>query len=303
MNMKSVSASFLQDVLLQAQDLGIVEETIEVCGVSLTLRNLRPGEHQQVTAALAEVPELDFLMAHMAEHVSRSIVAINGKDLRGVGSVATEEEDAKGRKVKKELHVYLRENLIETWGREALTTVYRKVLEVMDKGDTESKKGVTFHIPEETDDEKLRRLLMEAREALQEIPESLGKRLLEEHGFLLVSDKEEREKAEAKIAALPSAEVEEALPPVAPVAPEPRKPVYQQAPQVMPGPPEGEELSSRSQSAAELEAMPGDPILPPMKPGVVDLRPRAKDTGAPVIDAKPAGGVNPRFQQRRALPP
>jgi len=295
--MKTLNSSILDSILAQGANLGIVEETLVIQGLTLVLRSLRPSEHQAAALALKEVDENDYLYEHMLEYVSRSIVAVNGTDLRGVVTIATEEEDDKGnlRKVKRELHAYLRTHLVSTWGREALTTCYRKLLEVFDHAEEESKKGVVFHIPDESGDEKIRRLLTELREATQEVPHDLARRLLEEHGFYLGADKEEVENVEAKLASL--SPTEEAPAPVAePVA---RVPVYAATPAVSPGPPTDDEkvTSTRAQEAADLESLPGD-LPSPGKSGTPVVA-RQAPRSIVGLDAPPKGGINPRFASPR----
>jgi hypothetical protein len=197
-----ISAKQISGALAKAQNVGLEEEAVTLGNCALVLRSLRPDEYAAVLHECAGLEDIDYLYAYQKGHVARSIVEINGFDLRGADFVEVEEDDPKRpgevRKVKLELHAYVRKHVIDTWGREAIVTAYRKFGDVVKLADDSSRKGVKFIIPDETPDEKYRRLLAEMREIEDEVPPSLLNSILDEHGLVRKSTVEEVKAAMAK---------------------------------------------------------------------------------------------------------
>jgi hypothetical protein len=147
-------------------------------------------------------------------------------DLRKTKYVEEEEPDPKDpiklRKVKTELHAYLLKKVISTWGKEVQYTAYRKFSDVLELAERKAKEGVEFLLEDESDEERYRRLLLEAKECESDLPDSLMDHILEEHGLMRKTTAEEvkaamertdkmaREDAETDPEAKKAEEVEEA---------------------------------------------------------------------------------------------
>jgi len=193
--MSIVTAKKLNEALIKAKNIGLVEETFILEDCELTLRNLRPKEYVEVLQMCQGLDDVSYLNTYQTEHISRAIVAINGVDLRDTKYVTEEEPDPlnpdKSRSVKVELHSYLIKNVVSTWSKEALYTVYRKFTDVVERAERKAKEGVTFLLQEETNEEKYRRLLLEAKECEENLPDTLINHILEEHGLIRKATAEE----------------------------------------------------------------------------------------------------------------
>jgi hypothetical protein len=184
--MRIISAKKLSEALSKAQGVGLVEERFTISDCEIVLRNLRPDEYEAIIEDTKELPDLAFTNAYQRAHVCRSIVEINGVDLRDVRFVETEEDDAKtgkARTLKLELHTYLDKQVLATWSKEAIFTAYRKVGDVITIAEDQAKKGIVFRIPEEAPEDKLRRLLGELRETEEDMPFEVIARTLDEFGY------------------------------------------------------------------------------------------------------------------------
>lgn len=193
--MSTITAKKLNEALAKAKNVGLVEETFILDDCEVTLRNLRPEEYVAVLQACQGLDDVAYLHAYQAEHIARSIVVINGTDLHDTKYVMDEESDPKEleklRTVKLELHTYLLKNIVSTWSKEAVYTAYRKFTDVVEKAERKAKEGVTFLLPEETDEEKYRRLLLEAKGCEENLPSSLVDHILDDLGYMRKSTAEE----------------------------------------------------------------------------------------------------------------
>lgn len=267
--MATRSANKIRESLKKAQNVGCIEEPVEIAGCSIVLRNLRPEEYPAILQDLEDVPEEEYVFAYQLENVSRSIVEVNGEDLRNVDFIEDEvpsgayllvcqlpsetaastiskklreefkvkativppheEGDTSTRLVKIERHEWLRKNVLATWSKEALVVSWRKFSELLAKADEKAKEGVKFHIPDETDEQKVRRLLGEMIEASEDLPNEMLDRILGDVGLLRKANKEELDVAAERLAALRDST--QAAPPPAPEpAPAPPAPVAPPAP-------------------------------------------------------------------------
>lgn len=193
--MGTIAAKKLNEALAKARNIGLVEETFTLENCTLTIRNLRPDEYVAVLQACQGLNDVDYLNAYQTEHIARAIVAINGVDLRDTKYVTEEESDPNAierlRTVRVELPAYLLKNVISTWGKEVVYTAYRKFTDVVEQAERKAKEGVTFLLPEETSEEKYRRLLLEAKESESGLPDSLIDHILDENGYMRKSTAEE----------------------------------------------------------------------------------------------------------------
>jgi hypothetical protein len=227
MRMATIQAKRLQEALQKAKKVGRVEDQITICGCNLVLQALGPDEYEAIIAEASDRDEVAYLHAFQLGHVSRAIVEIDGMDLRGVDSVEVEvptnghvvsavvksaesankvaeilkkegyqasvspPDGSEVRTIKIERHQWLKDEYLRTWGREAITVAWRKFAELLMTADAKAKEGVQFKIPDETPEDKLRRLLADVKEAEDDLPDDLVKRLLEDAGFLRKSTPEE----------------------------------------------------------------------------------------------------------------
>lgn len=236
--MKIVSARKLSEALSKAQGVGLVEERFTISDCEVVLRNLRPDEYEAIIQETKELSDLAYLNAYQRSHVCRSIVEINGLDLREMRFVEVEEDDpktGKPRSYKIELHSYLDKYVLSTWSKEAIFTAYRKVGDVITLAEDQAKKGIVFRIPEEAPEDRLRRVLGELREAEEDMPYEVIARTLDEFGYARRTTSDEVQAVDDRLSKLSEdLPKEEPAPSPAPVA----EPVPAPAPQVtLPEPP------------------------------------------------------------------
>lgn len=203
--MSIIAAKKLHEALAKALNVGLVEEAFTIEDCELVFRNLRPDEY---AAAIQDCDGLDgpeYMNAYQRAHISRAIIEVNGADLRGVKYVTVEEEDPKTHQPKKvnlELHLYLIDHMLNSWGKEAIYTAFRKFGDVVELAERKAKEGVTFIIPDETPEERYRRLLLEAKEVEGSIPGTMVDSILEEIGFIRKASPEELQRVTEKTAQL-----------------------------------------------------------------------------------------------------
>lgn len=199
--MSVIGSKKLSAALAKAKNVGLVEETFVVDGTEITLRNLRPDEYHAVLLACQELDQIAYLRTYQVEQIARSIVGINGVDLHDVDFVEEEAPDPKDptktRLLKVELSAYLVKNVINSWPKEAVHTVYLKFVDVVKLAEKKAKEGVTFLTPDETEEEKYRRLLLEAKEIEEDLPGTLVDHILGEMGMMKKSTAEELKAAMA----------------------------------------------------------------------------------------------------------
>lgn len=265
--MATLHATRILEALQKAKQVGRIEEPVTIGGCPLVLQNLTPDDYEAINAGLESLEEVEYLHAFQAEHVARSIVELGGQDLRGIDFVEDEvpsgkcllsvalpkaaaEEllkkareaggegsvtpDGETRLVKLERHEWIRTRILSGWGREALTVAWRKFAEVLEMADEKAKEGIEFRTPDESSEERYRRLLGDMKEVEEDLPPELVKNILDEAGYMSKSSAEELEAVEQRMrkvaAEVPAAGVPAKQPEAAPQAPEPQ-PVVQPDPQ------------------------------------------------------------------------
>lgn len=191
--MGTISADKISGALSKAQRIGIEEEEFVVAGTALTLRSLRPDEYAAVIAECDGLGDVDYLTAYQVGHIIRSIVEVNGVDLRDVDFVEVQESTPAGevKNVKLERHDYLRKNLVDSWGKEVVFVVYQKFGDVVKTAEENAQKGVEFRVQDETPEQKYRRIMGDLKEIEDEVPEELLKSILEDAGFMRMSTAQE----------------------------------------------------------------------------------------------------------------
>jgi len=159
--MTVLKASRLKAVLDKARDAGQVEESATIAGLALVIRSLRSDDYNNILADIAEVPEISYPAVYQVEHVCRSVVEIDGQDLRDVDYIETEVEGSSA-SVKVERHQWVKDRIVATWSREMVQVAFRKVIDAIRGAEEKAAEGVQFRVESESDEEKLRRLLCEA---------------------------------------------------------------------------------------------------------------------------------------------
>lgn len=199
--MTTLKESSLKGLLEKARQVGIIEEAVSVQGHNMVLRNLRPEEYTELYEELQAFVnnEPEYWHSSHIEHVSRSLVEIDGEDFRDVQFIEVEREDPKNPgtlvPVNVPRHEWVRDNLVSQWSREVIFVLFRKFMDVASEADRISREGVVFKVADETDEEKFRRLLAEALESGSDVPDDMKEAILQEHGLLLATSAEELERA------------------------------------------------------------------------------------------------------------
>lgn len=331
--MGTISAKTLKSAISKARNVGLVEEAFTIEGCDLVLRNLRPDEYSALLRDCDGLEDMAYLYQYQKGHLSRSIVEIDGVDLRSTEYVQIEEEE--GKKVKLELHQYLTDHVLNTWSKEVLYIAFRKFSDVVELAERKAKQGITFLLPDETNEEKYRRLITEAKAVEDELPSTLSDSILEDLGLMRRSTAEEVKRAMDRTDQLAreqkAAEAEVVAPPPAPPvvqppreeapAPKPQARVIdphmslQQAiearkqPSIpVPAPAPAVTADPRTSRAARLAAIENgdlDPELlnaerlqPEAATEVIEIKPTQFDPRALVLDQPAQGGLNPRFRPR-----
>jgi hypothetical protein len=249
MRMATLQATKIREALQKAKHVGRVEEAVIIDGCSLVLQNLTTDDYNAIGAELEGLEDVEYLHAFQQAHVARSIVELGDQDLRNVDFVEDEvpagkvllsaslpkalaEEllkkiqasggegsispDGEARLVRLERYEWIRSRILSGWGREALTVAWRKFAEVLASADEKAKNGIQFKIPDESSEERYRRLLGEMKEVEEDLPSELVQTILDEAGYMSKSSKEELEAAEQKLRNMASSQEEpekEAPPP------------------------------------------------------------------------------------------
>jgi len=299
--MGTLSARNLRESLQKARNIGIVEERFplfEDC--ELVVRNLRPDEYESITSDTKELEGIDYLYAFQYAHVNRAIVEINGQDLRDVQFVDDEEEDPKHpgtmKPVKLELRHWLFKNVVSTWSKEALYVVYRKVEDAVEQAEKRARDGITFITPDETDEDRFRRIVGEMKDLEDNLPSKLVEHILDQAGYMRKSTADEvkrvmeaadrvtrEEEAKRKAAAGGGASPAAAASPTPQTPPAPPAPIA--APIVTP-PPSG---ASPQELMAARQPMNQAAVVDVPQPLIVSPTPRQN----PVPAGRPQPGPPP----------
>jgi hypothetical protein len=329
--MTSIAASQIEEALSRARNIGTVTETFTIDGCEITLRNLHPEDYEAAHAATKDLEDIAYLLGHQREYLCRSICGLNGADFTDVRYIEVTEALQSGgtRVVKRELHEYICDTVVRTWSREVLNSAYRKLTDVLDKAEAKARENVTFNTPDETPDEKLRRLLGEVQETVGELPNELVDNILGESGYARRSTVQEVTAASTRLGHLADTTPAPASPPTpATVAPVPRS--APQAAEVAPLDPD-EIMRNRQPLNRQAVAIPEKPKAAPVAvptratartaeiaaleglpetgipAGAVQLQqgptelaqhaPRVEPKeAAKLLDTPPAGGLNPRYR-------
>ena len=236
--MATLQAKRIKDALAKVRRVGRIEEPVTIAGCEVTLQNLSPTELEDALHEIQDLEDVAYAHAYQMEQICRSIIEIDGQDLRDVDFV--EDEVAAGqfvlevvlanqaaaealatqlrgqklspsimpteagtKTVKLERHHWLRENVLKTWSREALGVTWRKFAEVLIKADAVTKNGVAFLVPDETVEDRYRRLLNDLQETEEELPDEFVAKILDDAGLIKKSRREELEAANERLREVP----------------------------------------------------------------------------------------------------
>jgi hypothetical protein len=290
---KRLQAKKITDALQKAQRVGEVEERFTITGCEVVLRNLLPEEFEAIIGEFEELEDLAYVNAFKKGHLCRALIELNGESLREYDFVEVdiEETDPVTKEVTRktialERHKFVLDYVLSTWSREAIDVAYRKFLDLTSKSESEAAKGVEFIIPEETVDEKFRRILVEVKELEGQLPFELARRILDEVGYVAKSSKEELENVEQVLSKV-AAEVD------APVAPEASQSVVTPTPAPIAPPSQGTDLKSVLQSRVPLNQR--SVVVPVPAPASVH---QPSSEVAPAVEATPI----PRMIPGQAIP-
>ena len=224
--MANINSKKLREALAKAKKVGRAEEPVVIDGCSLVLQSLEPSAYEAIHEETREVDEQAYIYAFQIGHICRSIVELEGVDLRDVEFVEDEvpqgaylvnaalsktkaaeakellkshgidltvvpPDGAEGtRQVTIEKAEWLRK-IVSTWSREAINISFRKFADVVVEGEKRAKESVEFKVKDEKDEDKYRRLLIEAKELESELPTELVQKILSDSGYLQKSTPEE----------------------------------------------------------------------------------------------------------------
>jgi hypothetical protein len=230
--MVTLNAKKLRQALRKAQQVGRVEEAVKIDGCGLVFQNLAQHDYDQILEEIEGLEGAEYMHALQMGHICRSVVEIEGVDLREVKYVeddvpmgewlltATFRTESTGRKavellkqakiaaqlkepdtqqqLNMERHEWVRHQL-SSWGREAIYVAWRKFTEVLATSEERAKEGVQFNRDDEAPEDKYRRLLREAKELEESLPPDLAQKVADDVGYLLKSSEEERAAAAERV--------------------------------------------------------------------------------------------------------
>lgn len=203
--MTVLKSSRLLESLKAAKGVGILEEPVTIMGVEIIITNLSPEPFESAMDDLEGLSDAQYVHALQLSQLCRSVVSIDGVDLRECKFVETEIEDVdpetkqrRKRTVNVSKHEWIRENVLASWGREAIAVAWRKFMELMAKAEKESSKNVKFDSSLESSEDRFRRNLSDAHEVSQDLPQPLIEAILREYGYMLRTSKEELDEVDRR---------------------------------------------------------------------------------------------------------
>ena len=317
----AIDGKKLKDALAKAKNVGLVEEAFTIEDCELVLRNLRQDEYNSILQDCDGLDGMAYLNAYQRGHIARSIVSLNGVDLRDTAFVEVDEDDPKRpgqtKTVKHELHAYLNKQVLGTWGKEAIFTAFRKFGDVVGAAEIKAKQGVTFVLSDERDEDKYRRLLLEAQECEEAMPQSMVTSILDELGLMRKSTADEIKAAMTKTDELARAQAaadQAAADQARPSAGRPMDPhltlqqvIASRTPVPVVAAQASQDTSPALKRGAEIAALEGaadshgliEVYRPDQPQGPVEVRKREPFDAsglATILDKPPSAGINPRFK-------
>jgi hypothetical protein len=206
---RRLKANKIQDALQKAQRVGEAEDKFTIDGCEVVLRSLQPAEYQEVLDEIEDLEDAAYMNGYRFGHLSRSLIEINGESLREFDFIEVDvEEEVDGVKQIKtialERHKFVSDYILASWSIPAIDAAFRKFGDVVDLSEAKAVQGIEFRLPEETPEDKLRRLLAEAKELEGQIPFELVSRILNEVGYVSKASKEELASVDQRLASVTS---------------------------------------------------------------------------------------------------
>lgn len=202
---KRLKASKIQDAIQKAQRVGEVEERFTIDGCDIVLRSLQPGEIKAVMGEIDGLEDIEYMTGYRIGHLCRSLIEINGESLREFDFIEVEiEEGDEVKTIALERHKFVADYILASWSQESLNSAFRKFNDVIELAEKKSVEGIEFRVPDETPEDKFKRLLLEAKELEGQIPFELVGRILDEIGYLSKTSKEELETIDKRLARVAS---------------------------------------------------------------------------------------------------
>jgi hypothetical protein len=273
--MATVQAKLLGRSLQKAKTVGKAEVDFNLDGMDLVIQNLRPDQYVSANTDSKELEDIEYLTEWRRSHICRAIVEIDGVNLRDVDYIEDEVEDAEGKpkRARFERHVWVRDNIVGAWGKEAVDVAFRKFTEVVEKAEKKAADGVVFVHPDESAEDKFRRLLGEALEVSNDVPDGIVSKIYEDLGLISKSTVLELEQTRARLNDVRAAVEAPVVEPVAVVkestAPVPAAPV-----------PSHIRRTPLNRTAPVVEVVPAH-VTPPAEVGpAIPLRGRAAEYAA-----------------------
>jgi len=230
--MTTLAANRLTEALSKAKKVGTVEEGVTIMGCPIVLQTLRPQDYEDILAGIEDLEDVTYYNAYQLEHVSRALIEIDGHDLRDVefiedeapagflvwatvpneelaqkilkgveqvGGEAAISVDETKRTVKYERHEWVKKHILADWGREALVVAWHKFAELLVTADEQARDGIEFRIPDETSEDKMRRLIGELSATFEGLPPELVDKVLKDGGLMRSTATQEMKRATDRI--------------------------------------------------------------------------------------------------------
>lgn len=241
--MTALQAKRVRGALKKAQNVGRAEESVTIDGCTIVLQSMPSSSYDAILKETEDLEGSEYLHEYQNGYLCRAIVEIEGVDLRNVdfiedevpdgsytlsASVHTESKAQKARdelsklgidlvivppdgseserKVLVERHEWLRK-IIRTWSQEAVAVAWRKYADVVVSGEARAKDRVEFKTPDETPEDKFRRLLSEAKNLETELPVDMLNAVLAEFGYFQKTSTAELDQANQRLKAVAQTQI------------------------------------------------------------------------------------------------
>jgi hypothetical protein len=168
----------IKNGLSKFQNLGILEDTVEIHGMEIDLRTLKQGEHKLVNQYVASYMDqyeeeaesiaidatMDFFAVRKAEPLTHAIMRIGDIDFRGIEYIETGEVNEEGVPLKMEKHVFVR-HLLYDMDPSVIDALHNKYADMLSESEEKAAEKIKFRDPEE----ELRRVEKRREELYKEL--------------------------------------------------------------------------------------------------------------------------------------
>jgi hypothetical protein len=187
-------ADKLKAALEKAGRAGVYEERAVIAGIEMAFRNLTNTEYISNLNDIQnsdEMTESEFSVTLQISMIARSLIELDGLDLRGVEYFDITDDQGAIKKVEKFQWVY--DLIMASWSQEMSSVAYRKVIDANEGAERLNNSGVVFSVESEHPEDQYHRLLSEISSLGAALPLEVKEPILLEHGLLLASTPEELE--------------------------------------------------------------------------------------------------------------